>query len=559
MRRILVLFTAFCLYGQDTATLAIRGGRIWTGDARRPWAQAVAVSGGRILAVGSNGAIAKLVAPKTEVIDAGGRFVMPGFEDAHIHFAGGALGLYDVDLNGARTLGELQQRIAEWAKANPNEPWVQGGGWEYYVFPGHRLPTREDLDAVVNDRPALMRAYDGHTTWVNSKALELAGITKDTKYEGFGELVKDPKTGEPTGCLKERAASLVSSLLPGVTRQRRMEALERGLKLAASLGITSIQNASGTRAEAALYEEFLRAGKLTMRVDLSMSMGRDPEACSKLSDLKGKYTGPVLRVAMVKFVIDGVIESHTAAMLAPYSDGADTTGQLSWEPETYKRTVKACADAGWQVETHAIGDRGVRLALDAYEALPRKARPRIEHIETIQPADLPRFAKLGVLASMMPIHADPDTVAVWSRAVGAQRLPYSFAWGSLQRAGARLVFSSDWPASMSVDPIRGIHNAVNRRTIEGNPAGGWLPRERVSLETALRGYTTEAAYAAFQEKNRGRLSPGMMADIVILSQDLFRIPPVDIHKTKVDVTVFDGRVIYRRMPEDETSAITQAR
>ncbi len=559
MRALLFLFLAAGLSGQEAATLAIRGGHIWTGDARKPWAQAVAISGNRVLAVGGNKDIARVITPKTQILEAGGRFIMPGFEDAHIHFASGSLGLFDVDLTGARTLQEVQQRIAAWARENPDAPWVEGGGWEYYVFPGGRLPTRQDLDAVVSDRPALLRAYDGHTTWVNSKALELAKITKDTRFDGFGELVKDPKTGEPTGCLKERAASLVSRLLPATTRERRLEALERGLQLAASLGITSIQNASGMRRDISLYEEFLKAGKLTLRTDISMSMGSDPDACAKLADLRGKYTGPFLRVAMVKFVIDGVIESHTAAMLAPYADGSNTVGQLAWQPDAYKRAVKACADAGWQVETHAIGDRAVRLALDAYSALPRDARPRVEHIETIQPEDLRRFGKQRVIASMMPIHADPETVDVWSRAIGAQRLPNSFAWNSLQRAGARLAFSSDWPASPSLDPIRGIHNAVNRRTITGKPAGGWLPEQRVTLESALRAYTTDAAYAAFEEKDRGQIAPGMLADIVILSQDLFRIAPMDIYKTMVDVTVFDGRVVYRRMQHEEITATSQPR
>ncbi len=219
---------------------------------------------------------------------------------------------------------------------------------------------------------------------------------------------------------------------------------------------------------------------------------------------------------------------------------------MSFAPEVYKRAVKACADDGWQVETHAIGDRGIRVALDAYEALPRTARPRVEHIESIHPGDISRFEKLGVIASFMPIHADPATVEVWSAAVGKERLPYSFAWRSLERSGARLAFSSDWPASISVDPIRGLHNAVNRQTVDGKPKGGWLPQERVSMETAMRAYTTNAAYASFQEGNRGMLAPGYFADVVILSQDLFRIAPSAVHRTRVDVTVWNGKAIFRR-------------
>jgi len=530
---------------QDKATLIVHNGRVWTGDAKHRWAQAVAVRGEKILAVGTNAEVMSLASAETEKIDAKGRLVTPGFNDAHTHFLSGSTRLFEVDLTGACTLELIQQRIAQWAKANPNQAWVIGGGWEYNCFPNGRLPTKQDLDAVVNDRPALLRAYDGHTSWANSKALEMAGVSKDTKFTGFGELVKDA-AGEPSGCFKETAATLVARLVPPITRERKAEALERGLKLAASLGITSIQNASGTRDEIALYEEFLRSGKLSMRVDLSMSMGRDGNGCARIADLKGKYTGPVLRVAMVKFLIDGVIESHTAAMLDNYADGSNTTGQLSFEPEVYKRAVKACADDGWQLETHAIGDRGIRVALDAYEALPRTARARVEHIESIHPGDIGRFAKLGVIASFMPIHADPATVDVWSAAVGKERLPYSFAWRSLEKAGARLAFSSDWPASISVDPIRGLHNAVNRQTVDGKPKGGWLPQERVSMETALRAYTTDAAYASFQEGNRGMLAVGQFADLVILSQDLFQVAPAMVHNTKVDVTVWNGKAIYRR-------------
>jgi predicted amidohydrolase YtcJ len=256
-------------------------------------------------------------------------------------------------------------------------------------------------------------------------------------------------------------------------------------------------------------------------------------------------------VGAVKLMIDGVIESHTAAMLAPYSDDTTAVGEPAWPVARFHDVVARLDAKGIQIYTHAIGDRGVRLTLDAYESAAKKngkrdSRHRVEHIETIHPDDLPRFAKLGVMASMEPIHADPDTVDVWSKAVGPQRLPLSFAWRALEKAGARLVFSSDWPASISVDPIRGIHNAVNRRTIDGKPPGGWIPEQRVSLETALHGYTTQAAYSSFEENEKGMIRAGMLADLVILSQDMFRVDPVKLHETTVVCTVFDGKVIYRK-------------
>jgi predicted amidohydrolase YtcJ len=456
-----------------------------------------------------------------------------------------------VDLTGACTLKEMQARIRDWALSHPGAAWVTGGGWEYNCFPGGRLPRKEDLDEAVRDKPAFLRAYDGHTAWANSRALALAGVTAETKYGGFGELVRDPSTGEPAGSLKEGAMSLVSRLIPPATREQRMAALRKGLKLAASLGITSIQNASGSREEIDLYDELRREGALTMRVSIAMPVGPNSPGCKALGDLKGKFTGPQLRVAAVKFLVDGVIESHTAAMLEPYSDGVRTTGQLSWPEAGYRRAVAECDAEGWQIYTHAIGDRGVRLALDAYEEArrlngPRDSRHRVEHIEVIHPDDIPRFARLGVMASMEPIHADPDTIAVWSKAVGPARLPWSFPWASLEKAGAKLVFSSDWPAAISVDPIRGLHNAVNRQTVDGRPPGGWLPHQRVSLESALRAYTQAGAFSSFEEKEKGTIEAGKYADLVLLSQDLFRIPPSQIHRARVDLTILGGTVVFRR-------------
>jgi hypothetical protein len=551
MRFALLTFAAICACGQDAASLVVRNARVWTANAARPWAEAVAVRGERVAAVGSNAELAKLIGPRTEVVDAAGRLLMPGFNDAHIHFLGGSMRLEEVDLTGACTLKEMQARITDWALSHPDAPWVTGGGWEYNCFPGKRLPRKEDLDEAVRDRPAFLRAYDGHTGWANSKALSLAGINKETKFDGFGELVKDAASGEPTGCLKEGAMGLVSRLLPPATRERKLAALRKGLRLAASLGITSIQNASGSREDIGLYEQVQREGLLTMRVSIAMSVGPKSPGCMALGDLKGRYSGPGIRVAAVKFLVDGVIESHTAAMIEPYSDGANTTGQLSWPAAGYRRAVVECDAAGWQIYTHAIGDRGVRLALDAYEEArrvngPRDSRHRIEHIEVIHPSDIARFARLGVAASMEPIHADPDTIEVWSRAVGPVRLPYSFAWASLGKAGARLVFSSDWPASISVDPIRGLHNAVNRQTVDGRPPGGWLPHQRVPLDTALRAYTQAGAWSSFEEREKGTLAPGKLADFVLLSEDLFRIAASKIHATRVDLTVFGGRIVHRR-------------
>ena len=546
MRGLLVFLIAALSPGQD---LVIRNGRVWTGDETKPFASTVVMRDGRVVAVGGNEVATP---PGARVVDAKGRLVTPGFNDAHLHFLGGALGLREIDLTGICTLETIQKAVGDFVARNPGTGWVTGRGWEYLCFPGGKLPVKEWLDAVVKDRPVFLSAYDGHTAWVNSKALALAGVTAATEYKGFGEVVKNA-AGEPAGALKEGAQGLVRKFVPRPDRARNLQALADGMPVLARLGITSMQNASGDEETISLFSEFAKAGKLTVRTAIAPSVGplTDGATLREWAAHKSRFPGPDLRVAAIKMMMDGVIESHTAAMLEPYANKPGETGKAAWTQSKFNATVALADKLGLQVLTHAIGDRAVRMALDGYEHARRvngvrDSRFRIEHIETIASSDIPRFAALGVLPSMEPIHADPGTVEIWSHAIGPARLPNSFAWRSLEMAGARLVFSSDWPASISLDPIRGMHNAVNRQTITGLPAGGWLPAQRVSVETALRAYTVHGAYASFEETRKGQIKPGMLADIVILSQDLFRIPPADIHKTRVDATIFNGRVIYTR-------------
>ncbi|MBL8178749.1 MAG: amidohydrolase [Bryobacterales bacterium] len=545
--RALPLFLAFSLHAEQ---IAIHNAKAWTADPQQPFVEAIFIDNGIIQATGPNGVIRKRHTPRTQTIDAAGKFLIPGFHDAHIHFLSGSLGLANIDLTGVCTLESIQQKIAEFARAHPEKPWITGRGWEYYCFPNKRLPRKEDIDAVVKDRPVLLTAYDGHTAWANSKALERADINRATRFNGYGEIVKDPG-GQPTGALKEGAIALVRKHVPPVTRQQKLDALRQGLKLAASLGITSMQNASGDEEELSLYQELARNNELTVRISFALSIPPDAPLtrADEIAALAKKHNTGLLRVRGVKLMMDGVIESFTAAMLQPYANHAGT-GSPAWTQPKFEAMVARCHRNGLQVFTHAIGDRGIRLTLDAYQraqaALPRDARHRIEHIEIIHPGDLPRFAQLNVLASMQPIHADPGTIDVWSQAIGPQRLPLSFPWRALEQAGARLVFSSDWPASISVNPIRGLHNAVNRRTTDGKPPQGWLPHQRVSLDTALRGYTANAAFASFSEKSTGRIATGMAADVAALSQDLTAIPPIEIHKTSVDWTLFAGRIIYSK-------------
>ncbi len=542
----------------ETADVALVNGRIWTGGDATSLVEAIAIRGDQIIRMGTTAEIKQLADAHTQIIDLGGRLAAPGFNDAHIHFLGGSSGLNEIDLTGAKSVAEMVGRIGAFAKKNPDRPWLTGSGWEYSPFPGG-LPTKTYLDAVIKDRPIFLRAYDGHSAWANSKALELAGINARTKFTGYGEIVHDA-VGEPTGALKEGAQSLISRLIPPLTREQKLDALRQGLKLAASLGITSLQNASGTPEEFSLYEELQKNGDLTARFSMAFSVGErtTPQQIESFVALKNKYDiHPVLHAASVKFVLDGVIETHTAAMIERYSDlpasSGNPFGETTMPPNMYQDLVVKYDKLGFQIYTHAIGDRAVREALNAYELAQkvngngnrRNPRHRIEHIETIAPADIPRFAKLGVLASMEPIHADPGTAEVWSKAVGAERLPFAFAWQSLLKSRARLVYGSDWPAAISIDPIRGLHNAVNRRTIEGQPPRGWVPDQRVSIIDALRAYTNGGAYSSFEEGIKGRIAPGMLADVVIFSQDLFKVDPMRIHETRVVLTIFNGKPIYR--------------
>lgn len=527
--------------------LILRNGRIWTGDPQNPWAEAVAISGDRISAIGTNSEIAKRTQAGTVTIDLKGRLAAPGFNDAHIHFLNGSLGLFQVNLYNAGSLEEMQRRISEFAKSHPDEKWITGAGWEYGWIPGGRLPNAQDLDKIVPDRPVYLKAFDGHTGWVNSEALRKADVNGATKFPGYGEIVKDA-LGRPTGALKENAQSVVTRMIPEPARERKLDALIAGQKMAASLGITSIQNAMGTPEELGLYEDLLKQGKLILRVNMAMTVTPrdDPKKLEIYAALNRSHTGPWIRSGAIKLVMDGVVESHTAAMLDPYADNPSTSGSPVWTRQELNKIVERATTLGLQIYTHAIGDRAVRMTLDSYERVhPQEKRLRIEHIETISPEDLPRFAKLGVIPSMQPIHADPESAEPWEKAVGPKRLPLAFAWREFEKSGARLTFSSDWPAAIDLNPIHGIYCAVTRQTADGQPAGGWLPQQRVSVETALRAYTVMGSYSSFEENVKGQIKPGMLADLIVLSTDLFHIVPEQIIKSRVLLTISGGKIRFR--------------
>ncbi|MBP9925932.1 MAG: amidohydrolase [Cyclobacteriaceae bacterium] len=557
LKTIVVIVTTLIISctNKNAPDLVLLNGKVWTGESDSTFAEAIAIKENKIIAVGTTDQILKLVDSKTNRIDLNGKLVTAGFNDAHIHFLSGSLGLTEVDILGTNSPDEVAQRVNQFIEKNPGKEWITGRGWQYTSFESS-LPDSKTLNAISNEVAVFIKAYDGHSAWANKKALALAGIDRNTTYDGFGEIVKDKK-GEPTGTLRESAMDLVIQKIPVSTRSEKLNALRKGITRAASLGITSMQNANGTAEDLYLLEELLNTNELTLRYAAAFSAdenttNEDVALFTRLKDSVG-VSNPRLRADAIKFMIDGVIESHTGYMLQPYSDVPSNDplalGQLAVPIEKYQNLVTAFDKNGFRIYTHAIGDKGVRESLNAYENAAkingkRDARHRVEHIETVSPDDIPRFAQLGVMASMEPIHADPGTIEVWANAIGEARLPWSFAWGEMIKHKAYLVYSSDWPACIDLNPIRGIHVAVNRKTPEGLPPGGWIPEQKISIAQALKAYTSAGAYSSFEENLKGQIKPGQLADIIVFSQDLFTIDPMKTYETKVALTVFDGKVIY---------------
>jgi hypothetical protein len=532
--------------------LIVFNGKVYAADGRAQFAEAVAVRGSRVLRVGSNREIKRLRRPQTVVVDAHGGAVVPGFNDSHAHFLGGSLGLGELNLLDATTTGQVTDAVRAYADANERNPWVLGRGWYYTAFPGG-LPTRQQLDAVVPDRPAYLTAYDGHSGWANTAALKAAGITRGTRSPKGGIIVKDAK-GEPTGVLKEAAMGLMRQVVPKAGRTERIEALHAGIRQAHRLGVTSVQNASGSPEEIELYDELRSRNELGIRVyhALSAGPGFTEGDADTIEETRRTYPDdPLLKTGAVKLIADGVIEAHTAAMLEPYSNKA-TKGLPNFTQDELNRIVTMLDRRGWQIMIHAIGDAGIRMALDAFEAASRAnpapergRRHRIEHIESTDPADVPRFARLGVIASMQPFHGNPDPsmFTVWSANLGEERTARGFLWRSISEAGGRLAFGSDWPV-VTLDPRLGLQIAANRLSPKGEPAGGWIPAERLALTAAIDAYTSGAAYASFDEQRKGTLARDMLADIVIMSTDIFSAPPERLLDAQVEVTIFDGKVVY---------------
>lgn len=552
---------------QPVADTVVINARIYTVNSQQPWAEALAIGGDKILAVGSAKDIAAYRAPSTKVIDAQGRLVLPGFTDCHIHFMDGSLGLTQVDLNDAKTIPEIQKRVKEYSAGHPNEPWITGMGWTYPTFGPSALPDKKILDEVVPDRPVYLVAFDGHSSWANSKALAMAGITRQTPDPPNGKIVRDAK-GEATGALKESAGDLVANMMPKPTREQRLAALRLGMQSANKVGLVRVHSAGQDFEYLDLYNELRRNGEMTLRFYVAYFLDPPeltPKAIEQIEQARRTYHDDWISGGVVKTMLDGVVEAHTAAMLAPYTDDPSQSGKLFWDEAKYKQAITEIDRRGLQIFTHAIGDRAVRLALDAYLQAAETnhthdARPRIEHIETISAQDIPRFGKLGVIASFQPLHAypDDDTLKVWARNVGPERAQRAWVWNSIQKTGGRSAFGSDWPV-VTLNPWPGVQNALTRETTEGDPPGGFVPKERISLQDTIKAYTLGAAFAGRREKSEGSLEPGKLADLIVLSQDLFKIEPSDIAKTEVLLTMVGGKVVYQAPTRPATSAAMEAR
>ncbi|HYO99321.1 MAG TPA: amidohydrolase [Pyrinomonadaceae bacterium] len=561
---------------QRRVSLVLTNGKIFTADARGTLAEAVAVENDRIVAVGTNAGIVRDYAA-ARVIDLRGRLVTPGFNDAHIHFIGGGLSLLRVELIGAKTLEEAKQRIAAKVKELPPGAWILGRGWDHTLW-GGQWPTKADLDAVAPNNPVFVQRVDGHVSWVNSLALKQANVTRETRAPEGGEILHDPQ-GEPTGILKETAATLVGRVVPLPTRAERMQAAERALAEARRYGITSIHDNSGYES-IELYRELLSAGKLTVRVAEWQNF---EDTVERLKQQRAEFASfkidPLqIRLTALKGYVDGTLGSRTAAMLAPFADDPHNSGIPRRPPEELTRMIVERNAAGFQIALHAIGDRANRMALEGFQAtvaqpsaklvpsvgvqtvtpakmeirdpstgqtrLQSPLRHRIEHSQVVAPTDFARFRDLGVVASMQPAHAISDKRWAQDR-LGEYRVQGAYAWHKMLSFGVRMPFGTDWPVE-PINPYLGLYAAVTRQSTEGDPAGGWWPQERLSIAEAIRCYTAESAYASFEETEKGQITPGMLADMTVHTRDLLSIKPEEILQTEAAMTILGGRVVYEK-------------
>lgn len=529
------------------ADLLLFNGKIWAGNPAQPEAEAVACRNGRILAVGTNAAVRAVAGDGARRIDLGGKRVVPGFNDAHLHFHEGGTRLKNVKLRDAASEAVFRDRIAAFASRLPKGQWILGGDWDHENWSPARLPTRALIDAATPDHPVFVSRLDGHMALANSLALKQAGITRQTKDPPGGEIVRDAG-GEPTGVLKDAAMNAVFAAIPPPTAAEIEDNLRAAMRYAAENGVTSVQDMSGAPEILAVYQRLLERGELTVRVYAHQPLAR----WKRLADvgIRAAFGGPKLKIGGLKGFADGSLGSTTALFFEPYRDAPHTAGLPADEmiPESRMRDHLLAADAaGLQAAIHAIGDKANHIVLGMFEEVarrngPRDRRLRIEHAQHLAPEDAVRFGKLGVIASMQPYHAIDDGRWAENR-IGKDRLRGAYAFRWLLEGGAVLAFGSDWFVA-PIEPLLGVYAAVTRSTLDGKHPGGWVPKQKLTVAEAVRAYTYGGAYASFEEKEKGTLEPGKLADMAVLSEDIFAIRPERIRETRVVMTLFDGRVVH---------------
>jgi predicted amidohydrolase YtcJ len=543
-----VFLPSFSLLGGAqtlTADLIVVNAKVRTMDAAKLQADAFAVKENKIVAVGANAEIQKLAGAKTRTINAQGRLVIPGFNDAHVHFLEGGYQLSSVDLRDAKTPAEFVRRIKEFAAKQPKGRWILGGKWDHENWTPANLPTAAMIDAATPDNPVFIDRLDGHMALANSLALKLARVDKSTKDVEGGEIVRDT-AGNPTGVLKDAAMNYINKVIPAFSMAEKLEQAQAATDYAASLGVTSVQDMSaGT--EINVYQELARQGKLKTRI----------YGCSPLSDYsRWQKTGVTrafgnewLRVGCLKGYSDGSLGSTTAWLFAAYLDAPNSSGLASDEIPKMPENISAADKAGLQINIHAIGDKANDFVLSTFEKAARDngakdRRFRIEHAQHLRMEDIKRFGQLKVIASMQPFHLADD--GRWAgKRLDAPRLKGTYAFRSLLDSGAFVAFGTDW-AVAPLNPLLGIHAAVTRQTLDDKNPGGWIPEQKITVEETVRAYTQGSAYAEFQENVKGSIAPGKLADFVILSADIFSINPTEIRNVQVLTTVVDGKIVYER-------------
>ena len=548
---ILLLAVCCCSYlsaqTKPAADLIITNAKIWTVDKARPQAEALAIVGERIVAVGSAADMDVWHGPQTKVVDAQGRLLLPGFNDAHVHFVDGGEHLQEVQLKDTTRPQEFAERIAQRAKKTPKGEWVTGGDWDEQKWSPAELPTRELIDPVTPNTPVFVNRYDGHESLANSVALALANITAKTPDPPGGEIIRDAQ-GNPTGVLRDAAQDLVAKVMPPMSHSRRMRAIKQAMDYAASLGVTSVQDMNPSYDDVKAYSELQEKGQLTLRIYVA-PMETEWKDQAKIG-IRHAFGTPLLRMGAVKGYADGSLGSETAYFFDAYTDNPKSHGLLSAEmhpPSAMLQRLRSADAAGLQICIHAIGDRAISMTLDMFAQIEkangkRDRRWRIEHSQHMAAKDFDRYAQLNVIASVQPYHAIDD--GRWAeKRIGPERIKRTYAFRTFLENGVRLAFGTDWSVA-PLSPAWTIYAAVTRATLDGKNPDGWIPEQKLTVAEAVEAYTMGSAYAEFQEKDKGSITAGKLADFVVLSDDIFHIPPSQIKNVKVEATYLGGKLVY---------------